>query len=156
MASAQGQNQGEPPLRVRSTGVTQRWGKDGGRYLPHLGPFPSRAFPSPYVSSKQLPAIAWPRSRHTAHGTRKPVTVIPYCSPQNASPMFSSPGQLLGVFQGGGKGPSNIETQESSTRIPFQFRKNKGIFQAMNRSQGWIRGAPSTNAPHFASISLRR
>ncbi|HNS96663.1 MAG TPA: hypothetical protein PKL73_06905 [Polyangiaceae bacterium] len=29
----------------------------------------------------------------------KTVTVIPYCSPQNASPVFSSPGQLLGVLQ---------------------------------------------------------
>jgi len=46
-------------------------------------------------------------SRPTAHGPRKPVTVtvIPYRLPQNASPMFNIPGQLLGVLQGG-QGPN--------------------------------------------------
>ncbi|HQK15855.1 MAG TPA: hypothetical protein PLJ27_00290, partial [Polyangiaceae bacterium] len=42
------------------------------------------------------------------HGARhtKTATVISYCSPQNASPLLSSSGQLLGVLQGGSQGPS--------------------------------------------------
>ena len=62
------------------------------------------------------------------HGPRETLTLIPYCSPQNASPITIAQGNCWG-WPKGKQQPRQQQDPGILNSYPFPIRKNKGICQ---------------------------